>query len=444
MNQLKLVALTMSVLGLVSCPVSAATQSKHKHHKKLHRSHVVEHDYKAMGSLPVQPAPVTVVDVPSVDGFQSIKDAMNQSSDHSRPMPDWFNRVTVSGGASVDAHWGQRANPLYTGLNTKRISINDAYLDINANVNDWTKAFMDVSYSTTSRRQTSVASNGPAAVVTPLRNYSFAYSNPTTLTFEQAYVTLGNSDVSPFFVQVGKQFQDFGRYKTHSLTRSATQVLSESNQVSARVSFIDKSGLHGSVFAFENPSVKVGKSHANNVYGASIGFDQPNDQLGYAVGLGYLTSMTGVSDVNAFLKTSKQYNRQVGAMSLYGDVNSGPFSFSGRYATALQSFKAADMPRYVANNSNVGSAPHALDLTANYGFNVDGKNQNVYLGYQATAEAARLVLPKSRWLAGYNVDVMKNTNVAVEVTRDKDYNLVNGGTNKTTGTVAARATVLFG
>ena len=39
---LKLVVASMSILGLVSCPVFAATHAKKKHHKK-HHHHMVKH-----------------------------------------------------------------------------------------------------------------------------------------------------------------------------------------------------------------------------------------------------------------------------------------------------------------------------------------------------------------------------------------------------------------
>ena len=57
---LKLVAVSMSVLGLISSPVFADTMHKHKHHKKHHHHHhhMARHDYKASGAMPVQAAPV--------------------------------------------------------------------------------------------------------------------------------------------------------------------------------------------------------------------------------------------------------------------------------------------------------------------------------------------------------------------------------------------------
>ena len=58
-------------------------------------------------------------------------------------VPDWFNRIGVSGGANFDAHWGSRHKG-YEGENSQRLSLNDAYLNVGATVNDWTKAFAGI------------------------------------------------------------------------------------------------------------------------------------------------------------------------------------------------------------------------------------------------------------------------------------------------------------
>lgn len=426
----------MSVLGLIASPVFADTEvqtqtlPKHKHHhhvKKVH--HFVEtHDYKAMGALP------TVV-VPQVDTYQIMYDAMSQNTGRSKAMPDWFNRIGVSGGLNVDGHWGNRSQG-YMGENYTRVSLNDAYLNVAANVNDWTKALASLSYSNFS------ATNG-----VNLGSYSTAYTN-NQINLEQGYLTVANYDVSPIFFQVGKQFTDYGRYQIHALNRTMSQVLTESLQTSAKLGFITRMGLHGDVYAFSNPSIAFANNHANTVYGAALGFDQINDQLGFDVGIGYMSNLTGVNDIQNMLGNSPfathNYVHLVGGISVYGDLNAGPFSVSARYTTAIQNFNPNDLSTVFATNLANGAKPWAADLTAGYGFNGWNKNQNLYVGYQASNNAVNLALPKSRWLAGYNVDVWKNTNVGVEVAHDRAYGTGNGGNGDSSNTVGARASVKFG
>ena len=96
-----------------------------------------------------------------------------------------------------------------------------------------------------------------------------------------------------------------------------------------------------------------------------------------------------------------------------------------------------------ANTNSNGARPRAGSLSAGYDFNAWDKNQNVYVGYQTTRQAVSLNLPKHRWLAGYGVDVWKNTNLAVEWDHDKSYATNVGGMGGNSNLVSLRASVKF-
>jgi hypothetical protein len=477
--KLKLVVASMSVLGLISSPVFADTQSTssssttttttkklhhHHHYKKAqhkttHHHHVAQshEDYKAMGALP-QP-----VVLPVVDTHQIMYNAMSQNTGRAtQAMPDWFNRIGVTGGVNFDAHWGNRSQG-YEGENVQRLSLNDAYLNIGANVNDWTKAFTSFSFSNPSARLSgSFFPLGTSG--TPLAGqYSNVYTPVNGINLEQGYVTIANYDVSPIFFQIGKQYTDYGRYTIHPLVRTMTQVMTESLVTSAKLGFITQMGFHGDIYAFDNPATQTSQGHTGTIYGAALGFDQLNDQLGFDVGVGYMSNITGVNDINAALgnayangltstaaaalgfPTTGSYIHTVGGIAVYGDVNSGPFSLGVRYTQAIQHFN----PNDISNQYNLaagvsGARPWALDVTGGFGFNYWAKNQNLYLGYQTSNNAVNLALPKNRWIVGYNVDMWKNTNVGLEYNHDTSYSSGNNAFNHSSNTVGARASVKFG
>jgi hypothetical protein len=458
---LKLVVASMSILGLVSCPVFAATTTTttnakkhhHKHHKVM-KHHVAETDYKGMGNLPVQPAP----EVCTISQTAMIMDRMTQSTPDvtssgmavGRSMPNpcnpgWFNRVQFSGGINVDLGKFGNRNSNFMGENYQRFSLNDAYLNVGAVINDWTKAFASISYNT--------ATIHGADLTDIFAEYSSAYSNNMTgssanaLQLEQAYVTFSNFDMSPFFIQVGKQFQDFSRYEIHPVTRSMTQVMSETLATSGKVGFI-ANGFSGSIYAFDDPLAKVGHTSTTTNYGVGLGYDYPSDQIGFDLGAAYLYNLIGVNDVAYIVdqyNAGAGYNKRVSATALYADVNSGPFVIGARYTTALQRFNILDLPKDGEAVSTTGAKPWAAGIQAGYGFEAWGRNQNVYLGYQASRQAGALELPKYRWLVGYGVELFgKNTNVGIEWDHDKDYSTGTGGNNNSTNLVSLRAGVKFG
>jgi hypothetical protein len=466
---LKLVVASMSVLGLVSCPVFAATSPKHKHHHRMMKAKDVQerHDYKDMGALPVVEAACTLSQA------SVILDSTTQSIGRSMPNPcnpGWFNRIQFSGGLNVDVgKWGSRDQG-YMGENVRRLSLNDAYLNMSATVNDWVKAFASISYNTA----TTVANpfyNGAGDIV-PTGEYSAAYSaninsqnTSTALQLEQGYVTIANFDQSPIYAQVGKQFQDFSRYEIHPITRSMTQVLSETLATSAKLGFIVPMGLHGSVFVFDDPVNRIGQSSTPTNYGASLGYDQFGCDLGWGVGVAYLYNLIGVNDTAYSVQNFTNglgYHSRVSGLALYGDVSSGPFSLSARYTTALEKFSVLDLPKhsvadYVGRTvvptatgtgvliaGSTGAKPWAAGIQAGYSFDAWSRTQNIYVGYQASHEAAGLNLPKSRWLVGYGVDAWKYTTVGAEWDRDNAYSVANGGNNKNTNLFSIRVATKFG
>lgn len=521
----KLVVATISVFGLslatsafaVDAAQTATTPAPapakhHKHHRVAH--HYVAHhghhgyrDYRPMGCAAMQPCavacpsdcppppcvPCVVPCVPRFDSTQAIMDGIGQAYGRSKPCPDWFNRVALSGGINFDGHWGNLSYG-YMGENVARLSINDAYLNVTAAVNSWTQAFASVSYSDPSvrlsRSKTDLAGLPKLGKFSNVYNYApdaligtSANFNRNSFNMEQAYITFSNFNCWPVFVKVGKQYVDFGRYQIHPITRSMAQVLSETLRVAAEAGFVTHpcgctSGLHGSIYAFENASLPVTNeevdgtdftgrisSHPSTNYGVALGYEQGCDPMlggiNYDIGVGYMYNMIGVNDVQygvsahrasilgvagilpIFSDFAQAYVDRVGAIAAYGDIMSGAFSLGVRYTTALQRFSSHDLVTTIGGTS--GARPWAADITGGYNFNCwFGRNQNVYLGYQASRDAVELFLPKGRWIAGYNVDVWPKANLGFEYNHDTDYSTGQGGTGNSTNGLALRVAVKFG
>lgn len=499
--KLKLVVATMSILGFVSCPLFAATMTTdnasndsstdpkpmHHHHHHHHHYHMMRvehesaaterreemaehHDYKYMGSMPCA-CRVSEADI--------VLNSMDQNMGRSMPNPcnpGWFNRIQISGGLNVDLGKMGNRNMEYMGENYQRVSANDAYLNIKANVNDWTNVFMSISYhdATTNDSNEAVLFSGEEEEGHLATEYSSAYSNNVAkfgddfpyarnpLQMEQGFVTFANFNESPIFIQLGKQFVNFGRYELHPITRSLTQVMSETLATAAEIGFISD-GFNGSLSVFDDPIYKTGNSSSSphnhksttTNYALSIGYDHPNNCFGWDVGVGYLYNLIGVNDVayiveqiNRFNTSDSAgvYNSRVGAASLYADLNSGPFTLSARYVAALQRFNIDDLPKdsISDDSSTSGGKPWAAVIQGGYSFEAWCHNQNLYLGYQVSREAATLQIPKSRALIGWNVDVIKNTNFGVEWDHDHGYSQSSGGSGNNGNLVTARATVVFG
>ena len=399
------------------------------------------HDYKDMGALP-----------PVVN--------------------DWYNRISLDGGINFDSVWGNRKMG-YMGENYTRLSVNNAFINLNANINDWAKAFVALSFDNTSGlltgANTTATGNPLSNIQRPKPGHYENIKDSAGVNIEQAFITLANFTDMPLYLKLGNEFVDFGKYDPHAITQTFAQTMTETLRTAATLGFSTQMGLRGSVYTFNNPMQKPAHSKPN--YGAMLEYGMPSDQLGYDIGLGYLYDFTGVNDVaygvSAYNGTNVTggvdggpavaqvnvtgpggagtYSSVVSAGTIYGDLNTGPFDFNLRFVSAFKHFASTDLATSnVATTSATGAKPWALDLMAGYKFVAWTKTSNVYLGFQDSSQALNLYLPKNRWLLGVGTEMWKNTNVALQWNYDTDYGIGVGGTGKKSSLIDLRVGVKFG
>ncbi len=387
---------------------------------------------------------------------QPYLDSMSQNTNRAKPTVDCNKPIAFAGGINFDFRLGNR-HIGYMGENTERFSLNDAYLNATARVNPLVKGFIEFSYNNATE-----INNNDANGVNPTRlagGYSNVYPGTASgqngfnnlVGLQQGFVTFGNLDAFPAFIQIGRQFEDYGRYQIHPITRSLTQELTETLRTSMNLAFVLPMGLHGQVYMFDSPQKRYDDSHSYLTYGVALGFDKFCDQLGYGLNLGYLSNMFSVNDIDYVTRLQELNNgfaHRVGSWDINGHVNYGPFSLMLEYTASIQYFSPYDiLPRANANPNSAGASPWAASGLFNYAFDKWCKNQNVYVGYQAGGDLPLFLLPSNRWIAGYNIDLWKQLNLGLEYSHDHPYAVTHydsGTAPQNSNAVTFRAAVKFG
>lgn len=398
-----------------------------------------------------------------------ILDKSNQNEGRALPnpcKPCWYRYFDISGGINLDiGKWGNRNGNLM-GVNYKHLlSLNDVYINVSARANNWVNGLISVSFSNPTISANPAVFNSFSAAeydaatsnnindFSPLRLPEKRFSN---VQIEQAYVTLGDLDLHPIFLQFGKQFQDFSRYEIHPITLTLTQVLSEILATSVKLAVISE-GFSGSVYVFNDPirNFRTSTNYPTN-YGFSIGYFQPPtcNAFGFSIGASYLHNLIGANNVAYGVQsfTAGGFHNHVSALALYFDYIVENISLNLRYTTAISRFIVTDLPKNgiedllffgVPLRSATGAKPWAGTAQLNYGFCICDKPQNIYLGYQTSSEAAGLNLAKNRYVAGYGIELWHWTSFRVEWDRDFAYRRANGGSNRTYNLVTLRASAKF-
>jgi len=123
-------------------------------------------------------------------------------------------------------------------------------------------------------------------------------------------------------------------------------------------------------------------------------------------------------------------------------------TLSGSYSSALTSFDYRDLSfasdgslsSNTAPTSSQGARPSVWNIYVNKGYT---KNWNFYTGYESTAQALALSVPKDRFIFGLNNKLNDFTTIVLEYRKDNNYSTTSyayGSTNTTVSNTGATTT----
>lgn len=351
----------------------------------------------------------------------------NTVADHS----GWADRISIGGVVSVDGTYTNR--DVLTGSNatTTGFGVNDAFLYVDARANDWTTAHLSVNYD-------GDVGNGNTA-------------GNNTLRADEAYITLSNFASQPWYGRVGREYLPYGQYDVHTITRTLTQQLTEANDVAGTVGYMHSSGLNLSATAFKGIDRNTAVDSKFNNWVAHVGYANEFNNIGFNAGVDYMANVADVTDINGALRVTgasgdKVYAKRVGGAAAYVTANSGPFDGTVRF-TGTRHFHQNDL--LSSKDGTSGAKLRAWDVEAGYSFNAMNYDSRVSVGYQASRDAGNVrtattsYVPKSRIIGDLTVGVWENTDLTLEVLRNKDYDTNHGGTGRKQTAGTLRLSVKF-
>ncbi len=252
----------------------------------------------------------------------------------------------------------------------------------------------------------------------------------TPLELDVAQVRVGPPE-GTWFVDGGQFYLPFGRYESNMISDPLTLELGETREVAGALGFA-YGGFFGAAYGF-NGQQHAGDSEAIDEWGAELGYAGQVGGHSLTLALGYLSDI-GDSDS---LSEVVEDNQRVGGLAASALFEAGPWTLIGEYVTATQRF---DLD---AGEALYDQRPAAWMIEAGYAFNLLGKEAQVALGYQGTAEALALKLPETRGLVTFNLEIYDYTTLQLEYAHDQDYSESEGGTGNSGHTFTAQVAINF-
>lgn len=238
---------------------------------------------------------------------------------------------------------------------------------------------------------------------------------------DQSIVIIGNTDVSPVYVSLGRMYLPFGNFSSNVVSDPLTLEIGEIGEAALQLGY-ESSGFFGSIFVFNGDT----SSGADDIehYGANLGMMNDVDGVDYEVGISYLNSIAESDGVQSFLDASgiSTVLDNVAAWSAYGIFNMGDYVFIAEYLSTIDDFSTAEI-----QFNNKGAAVASTNIELAYNLSVLGHDSTLGFAYQGTEEALSLGLPEQRIIVALTTEVIKNTTFSIEWARDDDYSVSESG-----------------
>lgn len=332
--------------------------------------------------------------------------------------------IRWSGDAGVDVGYadrGERANLIdfsNTGSSRTDVHLNHVVLSADAKVSDWV-SFRSTLVLVEPKTLNHITVNG--------RNYN------NDVTLNEAYIHIGNGYKSPVYLQVGREWTDFGYFKeAHPITPSLVQSLTQANQATIKLGLVDDSGVMASLSAFnDTPSNKAGRSRISNFI-AKIAYANKYEGINYRLDASYVHYL---KDMGIIREHANFYDTgRVGAYALHANASYGDVCGSVDFMSALGNVKGA--------NSHVSAG----GVSVSYKFKTADWASYLKAGYQISTQGKFITqgtdsLPKSRYEVGYGVDVTQNAQMQLTYDHERSYKQSNS--EKSANAVKLRFSVQF-
>lgn len=313
------------------------------------------------------------------------------------PMVDLSGKVEILGSTQ---------DP-YEGDQTADIDLESAELHFFILMNKWTNALISLAYD---------------------NNLPIIGQQRTTnsrVFVDKSFITLGNQRLIPAYFTAGQYYVPFGRYSSNMISSPLTQIIGRSKARAVLLGYhpIEDHGLFGAIYGFRSDS---GPSHGQG--GVNIAYNFAHEDLiSGEIGAGYISTMADANGIqsngsgvnfmglNATAATENIFNR-VPAADLYANFDIGRFSWVNEYISAVRGFSD-----YAVTFNGNGAQPRAFNTELAYHFKIYSKPTSIAIGYAQTSQSFAFALPRRRYSAVINSNLLEDTLFSLEFRRDVNY-----------------------
>jgi hypothetical protein len=358
-----------------------------------------------VGELQQENAALRTEQVQAAEKVAAVEQAANTQS----PAEKAIEAVELFGTVEVGAYAGKG----YNNEDTSDLTVDTAAIGMNAQLNDYSSAEISLLYE----------------------------EGGTELDVDTASITYAKEG-NPFALQLGQTYLPFGAYSTQLVNDTLALQIAETRETAAIAGF-SQNGFTAQAYVFNGD---IDHDSATNDtlqnWGARLAW-QSAEEAGSGVGLDYINNIADSDAIQSFVEDKVTdahlwLRDERSAWSAHAYTNVGPVLLTAEYLTS-DNFSEAE----IAAATDIGKSPQAWQLEGAYTTQLFEREYTFAMAWQETEDALFLELPERRQSIGASTALDEKTSLAMELWRDTDYSVTDGGTGDTANNIGLLLTREF-
>lgn len=188
------------------------------------------------------------------------------------------------------------------------------------------------------------------------------YEDGEPLDIDQAFITFGNSEVTPFFLHVGKMYVPFGNFDSLFISDPIVLELGEAQEDAALLGF-EQGGFAASVSVFNGDVETDGENQVENAVVAAS-YTIENEDSSFAFGASWIRNIMDSDGLTGWLEdeflAGSVTDDDTGGVNAWATVTMGRATWIAEYVKVLDSISV--------NGADTGFEPESLNLEAGWAF----------------------------------------------------------------------------
>lgn len=248
---------------------------------------------------------------------------------------------------------------------------------------------------------------------------------------DEAFITIGNSAETPFYLSAGRMYVPFGSFATYMISDPLTLELAEAQETAIQLGY-ESENWHSAIYAFNGDTSEDDSSSTLEQYGAHVGYSLAKENWNISVDASYTSSLFDSDFLTEEFGDAAVTGDYIPGLGLQGVLAIGHITLIGEYIAALEDL----------DNEGQKINPYTFNLEGAVTVELLGHETAFALAWQGSEDLAGK-LPEQRFMASIGISLFEDTALTVEYAYDKDYDENDGGSDDNSKSLTAQLAYEF-